>query len=74
LQRLVSLLVQREFCVGDQAAALEAGQPVVSHPLRDLRRMDWVRNRQEGHHVFYSQDDELVRDLYYQVLAHIGQG
>jgi len=72
--RLISLLVRQEFCVGDLAAALEVGQSVVSHQLRDMRQMGWVRNRREGRHVFYALDDEHVRDLYLQALAHIGQG
>ena len=72
--RLISLLVRQEFCVGDLAAALKVGQSVVSHQLRDMRQMGWVRNRREGRHVFYALDDEHVRDLYSQALAHIGQG
>jgi DNA-binding transcriptional ArsR family regulator len=39
-----------------------------------MRQMGWVRNRREGRHVFYALDDEHVRDLYSQALAHIGQG
>jgi DNA-binding transcriptional ArsR family regulator len=72
--RLISLLVRQEFCVGDLAAALEVSQSVVSHQLRDMRQMGWVRNRRDGRHVFYALDDEHVRDLYNQALAHIGQG
>ena len=72
--RLISLLVRQEFCVGDLATALEVSQSVVSHQLRDMRQMGWVRNRREGRHVFYALDDEHVRDLYGQALAHIGQG
>jgi ArsR family transcriptional regulator, lead/cadmium/zinc/bismuth-responsive transcriptional repressor len=72
--RLISLLVRQEFCVGDLATALEVSQSVVSHQLRDMRQMGWVRNRREGRHVFYVLDDEHVRDLYSQALAHIGQG
>ena len=72
--RLISLLVRQEFCVGDLATAIEVSQSVVSHQLRDMRQMGWVRNRREGRHVFYALDDEHVRDLYSQALAHIGQG
>ena len=68
--RLISLLVRQEFCVGDLAAALDVSQSVVSHQLRDMRRMGWVRNRREGRHVFYVLDDEHVRSLFEQGLAH----
>ena len=72
--RLISLLVEREFCVTELVAALKMEQSTISHQLRDMRQADWVRYRREGRHVFYSLDDEHVRDLYLQALAHIGQG
>lgn len=72
--RLISLLVRQEFCVGDLATTLEVSQSVVSHQLSDMRQMGWVRSRREGRHIFYALDDEHVRDLYNQALAHIGQG
>lgn len=72
--QLISLLVRQEFCMGDLAAALEVSRSVISHPLRDMRQMGWVRNRREGRHVFYALDDERPRDLNSQALAHIGQG
>jgi ArsR family transcriptional regulator len=68
--RLISLLVRQEFCVGDLAAVLDVSQSVVSHQLRDMRRMGWVRNRREGRHVFYILDDEHVRSLFEKGLAH----
>ena len=68
--RLISLLTHQEFCVGDLAAALDASQSVVSHQLRDMRRMGWVRNRREGRHVYYALDDEHVRSLFEQAMAH----
>ena len=67
--RLISLLVRQEFCVGDLATALEVSQSVVSHQLRDMRQMGWVRNRRDGRHVFYALDDEHVRDLYNQAFG-----
>jgi prephenate dehydrogenase len=42
--------------------------------LRDMREVGWVRHRREGRHVFYSLEDEHVRYLYRQALAHIRQG
>jgi DNA-binding transcriptional ArsR family regulator len=68
--RLIALLVRQEFCVGDLAAVLDVSQSVVSHQLSDMRQMGWVRNRREGRHVFYALDDEHVRSLFEQGLAH----
>lgn len=72
--RIISLVAEREFCVTDLVAALKMEQSTISHQLRDMRQAGWVRYRREGRHVFYSLDDEHVRDLYRQALAHIGQG
>jgi DNA-binding transcriptional ArsR family regulator len=71
--RIISLAAEQEFCVTDLAAALKMEQSTISHQLRDMRQAGWVRYRREGRHVFYSLDDEHVRDLFRQALAHIGQ-
>ncbi|MCX6030037.1 MAG: metalloregulator ArsR/SmtB family transcription factor [Chloroflexi bacterium] len=68
--RIISALSQREFCVGDLAAALEMEQSTISHQLRDMRAQRLVNFRREGRHVFYRLDDPHVRDLYCQGLAH----
>ena len=72
--RIISLLSQREYCVTDLVTALGLEQSTISHQLRDMRAAGWVRYRREGRRIFYALDDEHVRDLYGQALAHIGQG
>ena len=72
--RIISMVSDREFCVSDLVAALEMEQSTVSHQLRDMREAGWVRYKREGRHVFYALDDEHVRDLYFQAMAHIDQG
>ncbi len=69
--RIISALAGREVCVNDLAAALGMSQSAVSHQLRDMRETRLVRHRREGRHVFYALDDEHVRDLFAQGLAHI---
>ncbi len=68
--RMVSVLLSREICVTDLAAALEMSQSAISHQLSDMREMGLVKARREGRHVYYSLDDEHVRDLFQQGLAH----
>lgn len=72
--RIISLLSEREYCVTDLVAALGMEQSTISHQLRDMREVGWVRGRREGRHVFYALDDEHVRYLYRAAMAHIGQG
>jgi ArsR family transcriptional regulator, lead/cadmium/zinc/bismuth-responsive transcriptional repressor len=69
--RIISALAGREFCVNDLAAALGLGQSVISHQLSDMRELCLVRFRRSGRHVFYTLDDEHVRDLFEQGMAHI---
>jgi ArsR family transcriptional regulator, lead/cadmium/zinc/bismuth-responsive transcriptional repressor len=69
--RIISALAGREFCVNDLAAALSLGQSAISHQLSDMRDLRLVRFRRSGRHVYYTLDDEHVRDLFDQGMAHI---
>ena len=69
--RIIAALAEREVCVGDLAAALDLGQSTVSHQLSDMRELRLVQFRRDGKHVYYRLDDEHVRDLFEQGLAHI---
>lgn len=69
--RIIALLARVELCVGDLCLALGMRQPAVSHQLRVLRNLRIVTARKEGKHVFYKLDDEHVRDLFHQGLAHV---
>ena len=72
--RIISALADGEICVGDLAQALEMGQSTISHQLSDMRAMRLLRFRKEGRHVYYRLDDDHVRDLYAQALAHVRHG
>ncbi len=69
--RIIAALAEREFSVGDLAAALDLEQSVVSHQLGDMRELHLVRFRKVGRHVYYQLDDAHVRDLFAQGLAHV---
>jgi ArsR family transcriptional regulator, lead/cadmium/zinc/bismuth-responsive transcriptional repressor len=72
--RIISALADGEICVNDLAQALEMSQSAISHQLSDMRAMRLLRFRKEGRHVYYRLDDEHVRDLYRQALAHVRHG
>jgi DNA-binding transcriptional ArsR family regulator len=72
--RIISALADGEICVNDLAEALEMGQSAISHQLSGMRAMRLLRFRKEGRHVYYRLDDEHVRDLYRQTLAHVRHG
>jgi ArsR family transcriptional regulator len=69
--RIVSVLAQTELCVCDLAATLGMTQSAVSHQLRLMRDLRLVKARKEGRMVYYTLDDEHIRDLFQRGLEHI---
>lgn len=70
--RLISALAARqELCVNDLTALLGMEQSAVSHQLRTLREWRLVRRRRLGRQIYYSLDDEHVRDLLLRSLEHV---
>ncbi|WP_298614607.1 metalloregulator ArsR/SmtB family transcription factor [uncultured Thermosynechococcus sp.] len=69
--RIVALLAQGEFCVGDIALALEMSESAVSHQLRILKALRVVSFRRQGRHIFYQLLDHHVLTLYEAVVAHL---
>jgi ArsR family transcriptional regulator, lead/cadmium/zinc/bismuth-responsive transcriptional repressor len=68
--RLISALMNGEMCVFDLATLLGMSQSAVSHQLRLLRNLHLVKYRKSGRIVFYSLDDEHIRDLFQRGLEH----
>jgi DNA-binding transcriptional ArsR family regulator len=69
--RLISLLDGTELFVGELAGALDMTLSAVSHHLRLLRQLHLVKARRQGRHVYYSLDDEHVKDMYRLGLKHV---
>jgi len=60
--KILQALYQRELCVCDLSAVLEANQSTVSHQLRVLRSNNLVKFRKEGKMAYYSlADDHVVK-------------
>lgn len=69
--KLINALMGSELCVCDLAVLLNLSQSAVSHQLRLLRAMRLVKYRKEGRVVYYSLDDEHIRNLFQQGLQHV---
>jgi DNA-binding transcriptional ArsR family regulator len=69
--RILYALSVGELCVCALAEVLDMSQSAISHQLRLLRAAKLVRYRKEGKNVFYSLDDDHVRNLVSQGLDHI---
>jgi DNA-binding transcriptional ArsR family regulator len=62
--RMVAALIEAgEICVCDLAATVGMSESSVSHHLRVLRASGLVRARRDGRMVYYSPDDEHIRQL-----------
>ncbi|MBV6394714.1 MAG: Transcriptional repressor SmtB [Anaerolineales bacterium] len=72
--RIISLLLDGEMGVGTLAEKLNMTESAVSHQLRGLRQMRFVRARKDGRQVFYRLDDDHVEKLYRMGLEHVGHG
>ena len=62
--RIIDLLVTGEYCVQDISDNLETSQSAISHQLKLLRDLNVVKTRKQGKQVFYSLQDNHVKDIY----------
>ncbi|MGB9839529.1 ArsR/SmtB family transcription factor [Thermovenabulum sp.] len=69
--KILCALFSSEMCVCDIAALLNMSQSAVSHQLRVLKQARLVKYRREGKVVYYSLDDEHVKQVFDQGLLHI---
>lgn len=69
--KIIFTLSEGEFCVCHLAERIQRGQSAVSHQLRYLRNLHLVKFRKEGKEVYYSLDDDHVKDIFTRSLEHI---
>ena len=69
--KILFALFTAEMCVYDITALLGLTQSAVSHQLRVLKQARLVKYRKEGKMVYYSLDDEHVKQIFDQGMAHI---
>ncbi len=69
--KIIYALLKEEMCVCDISMLLGMSQSAISHQLRTLRHARIVKFRKEGRTVYYSLDDEHVKNIFAQGLIHI---
>lgn len=69
--KLIHALMGDELCVHDLCVVLGMAQSAVSHQLRYLRNVRMVKRRKEGKTVYYSIDDDHVKEIFHQTLTHL---
>ncbi|MEH7300438.1 ArsR/SmtB family transcription factor [Neobacillus drentensis] len=65
-----ALCVEEELCVCDVANIVGSTTATASHHLRHLRNLGLAKYRKEGKLVFYSLDDDHVRQLIQIAFEH----
>lgn len=71
--KILYALLNSEMCVCDIAALFGMTQSAISHQLRILKQSRLVKYRREGKIVYYSLDDEHVKEIFDQGLIHISE-
>lgn len=69
--RILCSLFESEMCVCDIAELLRMNQSAISHQLRILKHSRLVKFRKEGKVVYYSLDDDHVKQIFDQGLVHL---
>jgi len=69
--KIISILFENELCVCDIAYILNMTQSAISHQLRVLKSARLVKYRKEGKVVFYSLDDEHVKNIFDLGMIHL---
>jgi DNA-binding transcriptional ArsR family regulator len=69
--KMIHALLNNELCVHDLCVVLSMAQSAVSHQLRYLRNVRIVKRRKEGKTVYYSIDDDHVKEIFVQTLKHL---
>ncbi len=71
--RIMSALLNHELCVCDISEVLEMTQSAISHQLKVLRTAGLIKARRSGKSIFYSLDDEHVREIIELGFAHLNE-
>jgi ArsR family transcriptional regulator len=69
--KIISALLQDELCVGDIAIITNSTPSAISHQLRVLKQAKLVKYRKDGKIVYYSLDDEHVKEIYEKGREHV---
>jgi ArsR family transcriptional regulator, lead/cadmium/zinc/bismuth-responsive transcriptional repressor len=65
-----ALSIEEELCVCDVANLVGASTATASHHLRTLKNLGLAKFRKQGKLVYYSLDDDHVKQLIHIAFAH----
>lgn len=71
--KIICALFESEMCVCDLSNLLNMTQSAISHQLRVLKATRLVKFRREGKVIYYSLDDEHIKEIFDAGLNHISE-
>lgn len=71
--KIINILLEEELCVGDIADRINATQSAVSHQLRILKSSKLVKFHKVGNIVYYSLDDNHIKEIFEKGCEHINE-
>jgi ArsR family transcriptional regulator, lead/cadmium/zinc/bismuth-responsive transcriptional repressor len=66
-----TLTIEEELCVCDVASIVGATTATASHHLRHLKNLGLAKYRKEGKLVYYSLDDDHIKQLIQIAFEHV---
>ena len=69
--KIICALLDRELCVGEIADIANTTQSAISHQLRLLKNSKLVKYRKEGKTVYYSLNDDHIKQIVMKGREHI---
>lgn len=69
--KILFALDSNEMCVCDIANVLNMTKSSISHQLSYLKDLNIVKSRKSGKEVYYSLDDEHVKEVFEVAISHI---
>lgn len=69
--KIICALFESELCVYDLAATLQMTQSAISHQLRILKNASLVKFRRDGKLMYYSLDDDHVKQIFDAGYKHV---
>ncbi len=69
--KILTALIQTELCVSDLSCLLNMTQSAISHQLKTLKQSKLIKSRREGRAIYYSLDDNHIKDILDESLTHV---
>ena len=73
IERLIIIMVLRrkDRCVCELEAILDKSQPSISHHLRELEKLNFIRGLKKGKFTYYSLNRDVINKSIKDIIDHL---